>query len=87
MNKNEADFSQTSGDAPTIAINEVKTQVLIQNGDTLALGGIFKTITTVSHQFVPGLGKIPVLKWLFRKEKNTEDVTEILIFITPRIVK
>jgi type IV pilus assembly protein PilQ len=89
VNKNEADFSQTSGldKAPTINTNEVLTQVLIQDGDTLALGGIFKTTATVSKQFVPGLGEIPVLKWIFGKEENVETVTEILIFITPRIVK
>jgi type IV pilus assembly protein PilQ len=90
VNKNEADFSQRAGgeeSAPTINTNEITTQILIQNGDTLALGGIFKTTSSVSNQFVPVLGKIPILKWLFSKEGTNEDVSEILIFITPRIVK
>ena len=90
VNKNEADFANKAGgedSAPTIDTNEIKTQILIKNGDTLALGGIFKTTSSVSTQFVPGLGKIPILKWLFSKEGTKEDVSEILIFITPRIVK
>ncbi|MBI5408938.1 MAG: type IV pilus secretin PilQ [Nitrospirae bacterium] len=86
--KNEADFSQTSfNGVPTINTNEVTTQVLIKDGDTLALGGIFKTTVQKDLAYVPGLGDIFALGWLFKKEKKVEDTTELLIFITPRIVK
>ncbi|MBI5663844.1 MAG: type IV pilus secretin PilQ [Nitrospirae bacterium] len=89
VKKNEADFSRTSGTSqvPTIDTNEVETQVLINDGDTLALGGIYKKNATTSENAVPGLGDIPILGWLFKKELDTDVTTEILVFITPRIVK
>ena len=89
VNKNDANFDQTSGTSgkPTIDTNEVSTQVLIKNSDTLALGGIFKTNDTESQVSVPGLSKIPFIGRLFRSDSRQDDVTEILIFITPRILK
>ena len=86
--KNEANFSQTSGEGvPTIDTNEITSQVLIKDGDTLALGGIFKTVTSEDVSKVPILGNVPYLRWLFKTEAKKEEVTEILIFITPRILK
>ncbi len=86
--KNEANFSQTSGGGvPTIDTNEIASQVLIKDGDTLALGGIFKTTYSKDLSSVPGLGDVPYLGWLFKNRQNRDDTTEILIFITPRIVK
>ncbi|MBI4848261.1 MAG: type IV pilus secretin PilQ [Nitrospirae bacterium] len=86
--KNEADFSQVSfSGVPTINTNEVTTQVLIKDADTLALGGIFKTTISKNNAGVPALSKIPGLGWLFKTQKDVEDTTELLIFITPRIVK
>ncbi len=87
VKKNEADFSRTSNNVPTIDTNEVETLVLINDGDTLALGGIYKKNETQDNSAVPGLGKIPILGWLFKKELNKNETTEILVFITPRIVK
>ena len=86
--KNEANFSQTSqGGVPTIDTNEVESQVLIKDGDTLAIGGIFKTTQADNVSTVPLLGSIPYLGWLFKNTSDIDEVTEILIFITPRIVK
>ena len=87
VKKNEADFSRTSNNVPTIDTNEVETLVLINDGDTLALGGIYKKNETQDNSAVPWLGEIPVLGWLFKKELNKNETTEILVFITPRIVK
>lgn len=87
VKKNEADFSNTSNNVPTIDTNEVETLVLISDGDTLALGGIYKTNESKANSAVPLFGDIPVLGWLFKKELTNDDVTEILVFITPRIVK
>ncbi|MEF9475778.1 MAG: type IV pilus secretin PilQ, partial [Candidatus Mariimomonas ferrooxydans] len=73
IKKNEADFSQTSaGGAPTIDTNEASTQVLISDGDTLVMGGIFKTNTAESTAGVPLLSKVPVLGWLFKKGNKIE---------------
>lgn len=87
VKKNEADFSRTVGGVPTIDTKEAKTQVLIENGDTLVIGGIFKTNITESYAKVPGLSKIPLIGWLFKKKQNTDTTSELLIFITPRIVE
>lgn len=86
--KNEANFSQTSaGGVPTIDTNEVTTQVLIKDGDTIVLGGIFKTTTSNDNSGIPGISKLPGVGWLFSNKENKEDTTEIIIFITPRILK
>ena len=89
VNKNDANFEQTSGigDVPTIDTNEVSTQVLVKDSDTLALGGIFKTTKTDNEVSVPMLSKIPFIGRIFKSESTKDDVTEMLIFITPRIVK
>ncbi|MBI5050483.1 MAG: type IV pilus secretin PilQ, partial [Nitrospirae bacterium] len=83
--KNEA--GPDVGGVPSIDTKEAQTQVLVKDGDTLVIGGIFKTSSTKSVAAVPGLSKIPVLGWLFKKKKDIEDTNELLIFITPRIVK
>ncbi len=85
--KNEADFAQTSGGVPTIDTKEATTQVLVKDGDTLVIGGIFKTTKSTSDAGVPFLSKIPVLGWLFKKEADTDNTSELLIFITPRVLK
>lgn len=86
--KNEADWSHRSfNGVPAIDTNEVSTQVLIVDGDTLALAGIFKTTTSKDMSGIPGLSKIFGLGWLFKAEKDVDDSTELMVFITPRIVK
>ncbi|MCK5512512.1 MAG: type IV pilus secretin PilQ, partial [Thermodesulfovibrionia bacterium] len=87
LKKNEADFSQTVGGVPVIDTNEADTEVLVKDGDTLVIGGIFKTTTTENLNAVPGLHKIPILGWLFKTEQVVETRRELLIFITPRIIK
>ena len=72
---------------PTIDTNELETQVLVNNGETIVLGGIFQSedITTVDK--TPFFGDLPVIGRLFRRTTHTEDKSELLIFITPRLVK
>jgi type IV pilus secretin PilQ/predicted competence protein len=84
--KNEADFTRQVLGVPTIAIKEVKTQVLISNNDTLVIGGIFTSETTKNLERVPGFSDIPIMGRLFQKDNDIEDKNELLIFITPRIV-
>ena len=66
--------------------NEITTNVLVDNGETVVLGGIFEQQTTKSQTKVPFLGDIPYLGRLFRKDAKTENKRELLIFVTPRIV-
>lgn len=86
--KNEADFAgpQING-TPTIDIKEISTQVLIKNNDTLVIGGIFKNNDAHSVDIVPGFADIPILGGLFEHKNRIDRTDELLIFITPRIVK
>ncbi len=84
--KNEADFTRQVLGVPTIAIKEIKTQVLVNNDDTLVIGGIFTSDITKNLESVPGLAEIPLLGRLFQKKIDLDEKNELLIFITPRIV-
>ncbi|MEW6163323.1 MAG: type IV pilus secretin PilQ [Nitrospirota bacterium] len=75
------------GQAPRTSKIEGDTKVLIQNGETLVIGGVYKKTERESTSGVPALMKIPVLGWLFKKTKTEEETTELMIFITPRIVE
>ncbi|NRB37017.1 MAG: type IV pilus secretin PilQ [Pseudomonadales bacterium] len=77
---------ETSNGVPTINTTELNTQVLVNNGETIVLGGIFKTEDLRSETKTPFLGDIPYLGRLFRKTSVRSEKTEILIFITPRIL-
>ena len=87
VRKNEPDFSRTGarGD-PTILKKEAETQVLVRDGDTTVIGGIYTRKTSETVSGIPVLSQIPVLGWFFRNTKKNDDRTELLIFITPRIV-
>ena len=76
-----------SGSAPAIDTQRIGTQVLVSNGETIVLGGIYQQqiISTISK--VPVLGDIPYFGWLFRNSLNFNEKKELLIFVTPRIVK
>jgi len=72
---------------PSINTNSIKTQVLVENGQTIVLGGIFTTTTLNSVTKTPFLGDIPYLGRLFRRNTQSDQKQELLIFITPRIIK
>ncbi|SFU58649.1 type IV pilus secretin PilQ [Halomonas korlensis] len=71
---------------PSIDTNEIETQVLVDNGETVVLGGILTTEEVRSLFKTPFLGDLPVLGNLFRYTENTNDKVELLVFITPRIL-
>ena len=75
-----------SGQAPAIDTQRIGTQVLVNNGETIVLGGIYQQaiISTISK--VPVLGDIPYFGWLFRNTNQFNEKKELLIFVTPRIV-
>lgn len=75
-----------SGDIPAINTNTVNTRVLVNNGDTLVLGGIFRDEQTREEIRTPLLAEVPLLGWLFRRSQQSARRTELLIFITPQIV-
>lgn len=71
----------------SIETRELETQVLVGNGETLVLGGIFQQSVSRTVKKVPLLGDIPVLGWLFKSVDNTNSKREVLVFITPHILK
>jgi type IV pilus assembly protein PilQ len=69
-----------------IDTKHVKTQVMVENGGTVVLGGIYQQIERNTVSKVPLLGDLPVLGYLFKNNTRTNDKTELLVFITPKIV-
>lgn len=76
-----------TGGVPSIDTRTLKTQILVDNGDTAVLGGIYEQVSRTDTTKVPLLGDIPFIGNLFKTTKKQEDKTELLIFITPRIIK
>ncbi len=72
---------------PAILKKEVNTELLVNNGDTIVIGGIITEETGIGQESVPGLSRIPVLGWLFKSKSKRSAKTELLIFITPTIVE
>jgi len=75
------------GSVPSIDTRELETQVLVANGDTVVLGGIFQDEKNSKEEKVPWLGDIPGVGALFRRRSNESKKRELLIFITPSIVE
>ena len=76
----------TNGTAPAIDTQRIGTQVLVNNGETIVLGGIYQQQIINSVSKVPVLGDIPYFGWMFRSSSNFNEKKELLIFVTPRIV-
>ncbi len=72
---------------PVTSKIESETNVLVQNGETLVIGGIYKRTDNYANSGVPGLMKIPILGELFKERSSSIITSELLIFITPRIVE
>jgi len=79
--------SATGGSVPSIDTRQIQTQVLVNDGQTVVLGGILETTKSKSADKVPFLADIPVLGNLFKSTININNKTELLIFITPKILR
>ena len=87
ITRNEPDFGRTGAQGdPTILEREAQTQLLVDDGDTVVIGGIYTRNTGRNVDQVPFLGDIPVLGVFFKRRRFREDRNELLIFLTPRIV-
>ncbi len=78
--------SAGSGDVPPINKKEATTELLVKSGQTTVIGGIYVDTETENTKGVPGLKNIPLLGWLFKSNSKLKTKSELLIFITPRIV-
>lgn len=85
--QNQADFGNAVLGVPTILTKEAMTQVLVDNGATAVLGGLFQKTTDESRDRVPYLHKIPILGYLFKNRFEQDVISELLIFVTPTIVR
>jgi type IV pilus assembly protein PilQ len=79
--------TERGGSVPSIDTRSVQTQVLVDNGQTVVLGGIYETEQGETYTKVPYLGDLPVLGYLFKSTRVVSNKTELLIFVTPKILK
>jgi type IV pilus assembly protein PilQ len=86
VTKNEVNFQRTVQGNPTISKREVETQVVVGNGETVVLGGVYEITSLTQLQSVPFFGDLPFLKHLFRNTVNANTKAELLVFVTPRVL-
>jgi type IV pilus assembly protein PilQ len=87
VNKDSADYDRRVGSgAPPINKNEVNAKVLVSDGETIVIGGVFENTQSKAVQKVPFLGDVPYVGRLFRRDFVNDNKTELLVFITPRIM-
>jgi type IV pilus assembly protein PilQ len=85
---NEApDFSRSVNNIPPIDTQRAVTQVLVSDGETTVIGGIYVSREQATQDRTPGLYRLPLLGWLFKRDLSEDESRELLIFITPKIVK
>lgn len=84
---NQDSRGEVTAGIPSINTNEVTTQVLVGNGETVVLGGIFQSEVATQTTKTPFLGDIPYLGRLFKRTEHIDERSELLIFITPKIIK
>jgi len=87
IRNNAADFANLVNGIPPIITQSAKTTVMVPDGGTTVIGGIYRTEDSITRERVPFLHKIPILGSLFRSFARTKQNRELLIFITPRIIK
>ncbi|UHD14223.1 type IV pilus secretin PilQ [Thiocapsa bogorovii] len=87
VTKDEPDFSRVVDGTPTINTREIETRVLVDNGETVVLGGVYERTKIFAKEQVPWLGDVPVLGRLFKQEAREDNNSELLIFVTPKILK
>jgi type IV pilus assembly protein PilQ len=87
LENGQADFSRAVNGIPPINTQAANTSVLVNDGQTTVIGGIYLSTEQYSTDKTPGLSRIPLLNWLFKRESALDTSSELLIFITPRITK
>jgi type IV pilus assembly protein PilQ len=87
VNKDNPRFDQATPGGIPIDTKQVQTQVLVDNGGTVVIGGIYQQTLTNNINKVPLLGDLPVLGGLFRNKTEVDNKNELLVFITPRVLK
>lgn len=86
ITKNELVDATNFEKEPAINTNEARTKFMVDDGDTVVIGGILKSTRANSEQGIPGLRNLSLLGWLFQSERINESKNELLIFMTPKII-
>ncbi|HEX5110223.1 MAG TPA: type IV pilus secretin PilQ [Vicinamibacterales bacterium] len=81
------DFSRQVNNIPPIDTQRANTRVLVTNGETTVIGGIYVSREQTNQDRTPGLHRVPLLGWLFKRDTVSDENRELLIFITPKIVR
>ena len=81
------DFTRQVNGIPPINTQNATTQVLVSDGQTTVIGGIYVSAEQTQQDRTPGLYRLPLLGWLFQRNTILDESRELLIFITPRIIK
>ncbi len=87
INKDNPDFSRSVNGVPPIDTREIETSVLVDNGETVVLGGVFERTRSQSMEKVPFFGDLPYIGFMFKQKQDIDQNTELLIFVTPKILK
>ena len=87
INKDSPDFSRSVLGVPPLDTRKIETTVLVDNGETVVLGGVFERTKTKDTEKIPLLGDIPIAGRLFRRTEEQDANSELLIFVTPKILK
>jgi len=87
VNKDNPDFSREVLGVPPVDTRSVETNVLVDNGETVVLGGVYERTKQFNKEQVPWLGDLPVVGNLFKTTSRQDENTELLIFVTPKILK
>jgi type IV pilus assembly protein PilQ len=81
------DFSRAINNIPPIDTQRANTRVLVSDGDTTVIGGIYVSQQQTAQDRTPGLYRLPLLGWLFKRDTLSDQSRELLIFITPKIMR
>ncbi len=82
-----ADVGSGLASVPSINTRNVSTQVLVDNGETVVLGGVYSQIDATSSDRIPFFGDLPYVGFLFKSQSESKSKSELLIFVTPKILK
>ena len=87
VNKDSPDFANVTAGVPPIKTQAVKTNVLVDNGETVVLGGVYEQTKANNVNRVPFFSDLPLVGFLFRNKFETNNKSELLIFVTPKLLK
>ncbi len=87
INKDNPDFSRAVLGVPPVDTREIETSVLVDNGETVVLGGVFERTRSKSTERIPFFGDLPYVGFMFKQNSEEDDNSELLIFVTPKILK